>query len=191
MSPSREWTRKSKKRYNPSIWADLSGKICGKKYISTLHKYNSFVRRRLQNCIDWYSPFGPWHPSFNEQTLILKNCTRTKNNSLWFIADKLNIKRWYMRSDFVERTGPCYRRVASGDCRGQLQGVVCTRQLCCATIGDNWLFSTISSVISVHISKIIILHIIKIYHGWWIPSYFDRYDYTLKVTLVYHRWWIV
>ena len=58
MSPSRKWTRKSEKRYNPSLWADLSGKICDKKFIPTLHKNNSFVRR-LQNCVEWYSPFGP------------------------------------------------------------------------------------------------------------------------------------
>ena len=67
MSPSRKWTRKSEKRYNPSLWADLSGKICDKKFISTLHKNNSFVRR-LQNCVEWYGPFGPWHPSFNRSS---------------------------------------------------------------------------------------------------------------------------
>ena len=33
------------------------------------------------------------------------------------------------------RTGPCYRRVENGQCERHLQGVVCTRQLCCATIG--------------------------------------------------------
>ena len=63
MSPSRKWTRKSEKRYNPYLWADLSGKICDKTFISTLHKNYSFVRR-LQNCVEWYGPFGPWHPSF-------------------------------------------------------------------------------------------------------------------------------
>ena len=36
------------------------------------------------------------------------------------------------------RTGPCYRRVTSDTCTGQLQGVVCTKQLCCATIGQGW-----------------------------------------------------
>ena len=45
------------------LWADLSGKICDKTFISTLHKNYSFVRR-LQNCVEWYGPFGPWHPSF-------------------------------------------------------------------------------------------------------------------------------
>ena len=64
MSLSRKWTRKSEKRYNPSLWADLSRRICDKKFISTLHKNNSFVRR-LQNCVKWYGPFSPWHPSFN------------------------------------------------------------------------------------------------------------------------------
>merc|ERR1711872_38301 len=64
MSPSRKWTRKSEKRYNPYLWTDLSGKICDKTFISTLQKNYSFVRR-LQNCVEWYGPFGPWHPSFN------------------------------------------------------------------------------------------------------------------------------
>ncbi|XP_059085513.1 fibrillin-2-like [Tigriopus californicus] len=36
------------------------------------------------------------------------------------------------------RTGPCYRRIENGQCTGQLEGVVCTRQLCCATIGEAW-----------------------------------------------------
>ena len=74
MSPSRKWTRKSEKRYNPSLWADLSGKICDKKFISTLHKNNSFVRR-LQNCVEWYGPFSPWHPSFNESTHFIFKMT--------------------------------------------------------------------------------------------------------------------
>ena len=48
MSASRKWTRKPKKRSNLSLWADLLGKFCDKKFISTLHKNNSFVQR-LQN----------------------------------------------------------------------------------------------------------------------------------------------
>ena len=36
------------------------------------------------------------------------------------------------------RTGPCYRRIENDQCIGQLQGVVCTKQLCCATIGKAW-----------------------------------------------------
>jgi len=37
-----------------------------------------------------------------------------------------------------EQTGPCYSEVRSDRCRGQLTGVVCTRLLCCATIGRAW-----------------------------------------------------
>ena len=36
------------------------------------------------------------------------------------------------------RTGPCFRRAGPGTCSGQLEGVVCTKQLCCATIGKAW-----------------------------------------------------
>lgn len=36
------------------------------------------------------------------------------------------------------RIGPCYTRVVNDMCQGQLEGVVCTKQLCCATIGLAW-----------------------------------------------------
>lgn len=39
-------------------------------------------------------------------------------------------------SDF--RTGPCYTKIKGSLCLNQLQGVVCTKVLCCATIGKAW-----------------------------------------------------
>lgn len=36
------------------------------------------------------------------------------------------------------RTGPCFTKVRNGQCLANLQGVVCTRQLCCATVGKGW-----------------------------------------------------
>ncbi|XP_077556924.1 fibrillin-1-like isoform X1 [Haemaphysalis longicornis] len=36
------------------------------------------------------------------------------------------------------RTGPCFRKIRHSSCSDQLPGVVCTRQLCCATIGLAW-----------------------------------------------------
>jgi len=36
------------------------------------------------------------------------------------------------------RTGPCFTRVKNDMCQGQLEGVVCTKQLCCATVGRAW-----------------------------------------------------
>ena len=42
----------------------------------------------------------------------------------------------YLSSDF--RTGPCFTQVSDGICRGQLTGVVCTKTLCCSTIGAAW-----------------------------------------------------
>ena len=41
------------------------------KFISTLHKNYSFVQC-LQNCVEWYGPFGPWHPSFKEVPFHIK-----------------------------------------------------------------------------------------------------------------------
>ena len=36
------------------------------------------------------------------------------------------------------RTGPCYRSATRDQCSAGLEGVVCTKQLCCATIGQGW-----------------------------------------------------
>uniref|UniRef100_A0A8C4Q1E3 Fibrillin-2-like n=1 Tax=Eptatretus burgeri TaxID=7764 RepID=A0A8C4Q1E3_EPTBU len=36
------------------------------------------------------------------------------------------------------RTGPCFTQVSQRMCQGQLSGVVCTKTLCCATIGRAW-----------------------------------------------------
>lgn len=36
------------------------------------------------------------------------------------------------------RTGPCFTQVSNNMCRGQLTGVVCTKTLCCSTIGAAW-----------------------------------------------------
>ncbi|XP_064294038.1 fibrillin-2 isoform X2 [Phalacrocorax carbo] len=36
------------------------------------------------------------------------------------------------------RTGPCFTQVNNQLCQGQLTGIVCTKTLCCATIGRAW-----------------------------------------------------
>ncbi|XP_068278145.1 fibrillin-2 isoform X1 [Nyctibius grandis] len=36
------------------------------------------------------------------------------------------------------RTGPCFTQVINQMCQGQLTGIVCTKTLCCATIGRAW-----------------------------------------------------
>ncbi|XP_049577285.1 fibrillin-2b isoform X1 [Syngnathus scovelli] len=36
------------------------------------------------------------------------------------------------------RTGPCFTQVKNQLCQGQLSGIVCTKTLCCATIGRAW-----------------------------------------------------
>ncbi|XP_060119385.1 fibrillin-2 [Heteronotia binoei] len=36
------------------------------------------------------------------------------------------------------RTGPCFTQVNNQMCQGQLTGIVCTKTLCCATIGHAW-----------------------------------------------------
>ncbi|RMC01268.1 hypothetical protein DUI87_22217 [Hirundo rustica rustica] len=36
------------------------------------------------------------------------------------------------------RTGPCFTQVDKQMCQGQLTGIVCTKSLCCATVGRAW-----------------------------------------------------
>uniref|UniRef100_A0A8C4T2T3 Fibrillin 1 n=1 Tax=Erpetoichthys calabaricus TaxID=27687 RepID=A0A8C4T2T3_ERPCA len=36
------------------------------------------------------------------------------------------------------RTGPCFSSVNNQMCQGQLTGIVCTKTLCCATVGRAW-----------------------------------------------------
>ncbi|TFK01273.1 type 1 phosphatidylinositol 4,5-bisphosphate 4-phosphatase [Platysternon megacephalum] len=36
------------------------------------------------------------------------------------------------------RTGPCFSQVNNQMCQGQLSGIVCTKTMCCATIGRAW-----------------------------------------------------
>ncbi|KAL3865813.1 hypothetical protein ACJMK2_043163, partial [Sinanodonta woodiana] len=42
------------------------------------------------------------------------------------------------RCETDQRTGPCFTQLAENTCRGALPGVVCTKNLCCATIGMAW-----------------------------------------------------
>lgn len=43
---------------------------------------------------------------------------------------------FYFPSDY--RTGPCFSQVNNQMCQGQLSGIVCTKTMCCATIGRAW-----------------------------------------------------
>ncbi|KAL0963262.1 hypothetical protein UPYG_G00351840 [Umbra pygmaea] len=36
------------------------------------------------------------------------------------------------------RTGPCFTQVSNQMCQGQVSGIVCTKTLCCATVGRAW-----------------------------------------------------
>lgn len=56
---------------------------------------------------------------------------------------KTNKWRRYSLEDFTHftsdfRTGPCYTGARGSLCVNQLQGVVCTKTLCCATVGKAW-----------------------------------------------------
>ncbi|XP_026325907.1 fibrillin-2-like isoform X2 [Hyposmocoma kahamanoa] len=43
-----------------------------------------------------------------------------------------------VRCEIDRRTGPCYTETRNALCTGALEGIVCTKQLCCATVGVAW-----------------------------------------------------
>lgn len=46
---------------------------------------------------------------------------------------------WNSPSLFPDyRTGPCFTVISNQMCQGQLSGIVCTKTLCCATVGRAW-----------------------------------------------------
>lgn len=47
-------------------------------------------------------------------------------------------KLWMLFSPSDYRTGPCFSQVNNQMCQGQLSGIVCTKTMCCATIGRAW-----------------------------------------------------
>lgn len=65
---------------------------------------------------------------------VIYNALQTLRNLVY--NRFINISFFYHVLDY--RTGPCFRRVKNQYCAGQLTGVVCTRQLCCATVGAAW-----------------------------------------------------
>ncbi|KAJ8338728.1 hypothetical protein SKAU_G00355140 [Synaphobranchus kaupii] len=40
--------------------------------------------------------------------------------------------------NYYYRTGPCFTQVSNQMCQGQVSGIVCTKTLCCATVGRAW-----------------------------------------------------
>lgn len=62
-----------------------------------------------------------------------KSCCST---SQCFIHVFIDLSSSLPQSDY--RTGPCFTQVNNQMCQGQLSGIVCTKTLCCATIGRAW-----------------------------------------------------
>ncbi|KAF7241481.1 Fibrillin-1 [Varanus komodoensis] len=50
----------------------------------------------------------------------------------------MNLSRGVMQVRKDYRTGPCFTLVTNQMCQGQLSGIVCTKTLCCATVGRAW-----------------------------------------------------
>lgn len=65
-----------------------------------------------------------------------KSCCSTSQCFINVYIDLPNISSSLPQSDY--RTGPCFTQVNNQMCQGQLSGIVCTKTLCCATIGRAW-----------------------------------------------------
>lgn len=67
--------------------------------------------------------------------LALLHCIRTENKETSSeVSTKAN--SCFAVADY--RTGPCFASVNNQMCQGQLTGIVCTKTLCCATVGRAW-----------------------------------------------------
>lgn len=71
-------------------------------------------------------------PAFTDSPEITAKLVRGHNSILPYQKD------YYFKCFIDYRTGPCYMGIKGSLCVNQLEGVVCTKTLCCASIGKAW-----------------------------------------------------
>ena len=84
---------------------------------------------KLVMCGSFYS----WRP--------FRNSESGKMGPAVLLCDSSCFSRpsWNSPSLFSDyRTGPCFTVISNQMCQGQLSGIVCTKTLCCATVGRAW-----------------------------------------------------
>ncbi|KAL2100225.1 hypothetical protein ACEWY4_004619 [Coilia grayii] len=54
------------------------------------------------------------------------------------LASTLSKMQQHSTQTYNYRTGPCFTQVNNQMCQGQVSGIVCTKTLCCATVGRAW-----------------------------------------------------
>ncbi|CAH0559247.1 unnamed protein product [Brassicogethes aeneus] len=54
------------------------------------------------------------------------------------VSDLIDVRACMDSPEAIVKTGPCYSGVKGALCVNQLEGVVCTKTLCCATVGKAW-----------------------------------------------------
>ncbi|KTG04443.1 hypothetical protein cypCar_00020287, partial [Cyprinus carpio] len=74
------------------------------------------------------------------QCIVLQSCSIRCMNGGVCNEDACSCQKGYTGSHCGQhyRTGPCFTQVNNQMCQGQLSGIVCTKTLCCATIGRAW-----------------------------------------------------
>ncbi|KTF90602.1 hypothetical protein cypCar_00035549 [Cyprinus carpio] len=74
------------------------------------------------------------------QCIVLQSCGVRCMNGGVCNEDACSCQKGYTGTHCGQhyRTGPCFTQVNNQMCQGQLSGIVCTKTLCCATIGRAW-----------------------------------------------------
>lgn len=81
------------------------------------------------------TPVGGFHKftSSELQSIDITQTEEQKNSDAYLTIPLLPLHNYSPLSP-----GPCYTDTRGALCTGALEGVVCTKQLCCATVGAAW-----------------------------------------------------
>ncbi|XP_028942324.1 fibrillin-2-like, partial [Antrostomus carolinensis] len=81
-----------------------------------------------------------YHLLVDQNPLSVKMAARMEDGVLDLVAVHVSTDLLALNVKEGEnyRTGPCFTQVSNQMCQGQLTGIVCTKTLCCATIGRAW-----------------------------------------------------
>lgn len=108
----------------------------------------------MELCTHWAFS-QPWWGSFTQQAFKLAQHLLASSPKFWMTTICLGeqfCKNSFFCFDFQislilqtnplfftdYRTGPCFSQVVNKMCQSQVSGIVCTKTLCCATIGRAW-----------------------------------------------------
>ncbi|KAA0701377.1 Fibrillin-2 Fibrillin-2 C-terminal peptide [Triplophysa tibetana] len=91
-------------------------------------------RHHAYCCPGWKTLTG------GNQCIVLQNCNIRCVNGGTCLEESCLCQKGFTGAHCGQhyRTGPCFASVSNQMCQGQLTGIVCTKTLCCATVGRAW-----------------------------------------------------